>query len=350
MKLNSGKKAERNSSFELLRILCIFGIIYMHSFGPMLGDVKGPGLVTAVLENALFNTGVSCFVLISGYFGVKFDVSRLLRLDMVVIFYSVLSTAVQFLCGDQLSVSDWILTFFPVTGRSYWFISCYFCMVILSPFLNQIPEKLKKEEFRKLLLTCLLIFSIVPTVFFMAEDIMTDAGKGLANMILMYLIGRYIRLYLNDQYGRRRLLTAAAGGVFLTFAANMSLSVLRGTYTGNFARDCSATVILSAVLIFLFFKELSFHSRAVNCIAGHVMAVYVFEGTVRRILNQYADLSVYTDEWYLFAAVAAYAVLVLCICIAVNMVRTCTVGRIDVPLSQFLGKNIKTVLEKFGGM
>lgn len=344
---NGGKKAERNSGFELLRILCIFGIIYMHSFGDMLGDVEGIGLVTAVFENALFNTGVSCFVLISGYFSVKFDAGRLMKLDMTVFFYSILGTAVALLYGDSLSISDWIQTFFPVIGKRYWFISCYFCMVILSPFLNRIPENLEKSEFQRLLVTCLFIFSIVPSVFFMVDNIMSDAGKGLANMILLYLTGRYIRFYVNEHYGRKKLLRTVLVGVFLTFALNMSLSVIRGTYTGNFARDCSVTVILSAVFIFLFFRELSFRSFVVNSIAGHVIAAYVFESVVRRILNYYIDLSIYMDEWYLFAAVTVYAFLVLCICITVDIVRMYTLGRIDGLLIRLMEKNIKIVLDKF---
>ena len=61
----------RKSGIELLRILCMFGIVYMHTFGSMLETVHGGNMALAVFENALFNCGVSCFVLISGYFGIK---------------------------------------------------------------------------------------------------------------------------------------------------------------------------------------------------------------------------------------------------------------------------------------
>ena len=61
----------RKSGIELLRILCMFGIVYMHTFGSMLETVHGGNMALAVFENALFNCGVSCFVLISGYFGIN---------------------------------------------------------------------------------------------------------------------------------------------------------------------------------------------------------------------------------------------------------------------------------------
>lgn len=344
------KRKKRDSNFELLRILCIFGIIYMHSFGDMLGEVKGFNLVAAVFENALFNTGVSCFVLISGYYGLKFKAENLIKLDMVVIFYSVLGTAVQFWSGEKVALLDWIRSFFPVISRGYWFISCYFCMVILSPYINLIPEKMKKKEFEKFLFVCLVIFSIIPTIFFISDNIMSDAGKGLVNMILMYLIGRYIRIYKDEHIGRGKLLLLTIVSVSITFSLNMVLSIARGVYTGDFARDCSATVIISSILIFLFFKEWSFHSNIINFLAQHVIAAYVFETTVRNILNRYFDLSNYVDCWYLFGVTAGYVLVVLFTCFIINIFRRCMFGRVESLLSRLiicLSEEIKEKCEKW---
>ena len=82
----------RKSGIELLRILCMFGIVYMHTFGSMLETVYGGNMALAVFENALFNCGVSCFVLISGYFGIKKNTRRLIKLDLTVIFFSLTAT------------------------------------------------------------------------------------------------------------------------------------------------------------------------------------------------------------------------------------------------------------------
>lgn len=57
----------RKSGIELLRILCMFGIVYMHTFGSMLETVHGGNMALAVFENALFNCGVSCFDLYNGH-------------------------------------------------------------------------------------------------------------------------------------------------------------------------------------------------------------------------------------------------------------------------------------------
>ena len=94
----------RKSGIELLRILCMFGIVYMHTFGSMLETVHGGNMALAVFENALFNCGVSCFVLISGYFGIKKNTRRLIKLDLTVIFFSLTATICTTVMGwDAIS-------------------------------------------------------------------------------------------------------------------------------------------------------------------------------------------------------------------------------------------------------
>ncbi len=47
----------------------------------------------------------------------------------------------------------------------------------------------------------LVIFSGITTFFFF--DITQDGGKGIVNMVLLYLIGRYIRLYGEEKEDRK---------------------------------------------------------------------------------------------------------------------------------------------------
>lgn len=61
----------RNSSFELLRLICILGIVIMHTCGPIMEQATGVNVVWIQIENGLFQAGVSIFILISGYFGIR---------------------------------------------------------------------------------------------------------------------------------------------------------------------------------------------------------------------------------------------------------------------------------------
>ena len=63
-------------------------------------------------------------------------------------------------------------------------------------YIDLIWQKLTKREFIKLIALMFIVFSVLPT--FTTVHIMGDGGKGIMNMGLMYLIGRYDRLYCTD--------------------------------------------------------------------------------------------------------------------------------------------------------
>lgn len=301
----------------------------MHTFGSVLYDVRGINMVVAVLENAIFNCGVTCFVLISGYFSVELRWRRLLKLELTVLFYSLLGMAVRIFLQEDMSLIYCINSFFPVITRKYWFISCYFVLMVLSPYINQIPKKMQKAEYEKFLTVCILIFSIIPTIFFLGNNIMSDDGKGLANMVVVYLVGRYIRLYHDYNEKRSKLFCVAFGCIMCTFSLNMFLSIFRGTCTSNFARDCSFTIFISAIYIFLLFKNMTFESKVVNSLAKNVFAAYLFEGIVRIVLSRFLDISAYYEKWYFGIMVLVYVLLVMSVCFSINILRQCLLGRME---------------------
>lgn len=337
-------KNERTSSFELLRLLCIFGIIVMHTFAGI--DTGSSMLNTSmnVFANSLFNTGVTCFILISGYFGIRFDLRKLIRLDLMIIFFTLLGTVLP---GD-FGIKSLVKSCIPVLSRQYWFITCYFALCILAPFLNQIPEKLSREAFKKLLLVLLLVFSFIPTFGFF--DIMQDAGKGLVDFVMVYLIGRYLSLYKNRTYRSSRLVCGIILSTFCIFAADMALTLQGGVIYSTFSRDCSLFIIFTAVMLLLLFREMHFSSRIINRAAGNVLAVYVLDQVIRTVLNRYIDLNTYANDWYLIAVVFGYVLLVLLIAIALNEIRRFTIGRLEPGLSNLIGTVLTKIADLLTGL
>lgn len=180
--------AKRNSNMELLRICSIFGIVLMHTVDAMGLPQEGWRLFGSIFISSVCDIGVTCFVLISGYFGIKWNGKKMLSLATMVWTYSILGLFVSYLTGESLSVEDLIKSILPIVSRKWWFITCYFWLAMLSPWLNQIPIRMEKKELEKLLGVFLLLFSVIPT--FLYFEIMQDADRGMAHMIMMYLIGR----------------------------------------------------------------------------------------------------------------------------------------------------------------
>ena len=158
-------KKERNSSIEVLRILAMLGIVIMHTNGPVMERGLETGFVWTQIENGIFNAGVSIFVLISGYFGIRRSTKKLIELESTVIFYAVLSAIVGYWFGSE-SLLNIIKAFIPISTNCYWFISCYILLVIFSPYINKSIDLMSEPQHRQLLMLMSAVFLIAPTVLY----------------------------------------------------------------------------------------------------------------------------------------------------------------------------------------
>lgn len=310
----------RKSNFELFRLFCIFGIVVMHAMGNIDTSLSVWNTESHIFVNALFNTGVTCFILISGYFGIKFRLEKLIEMDFMVIFYTVAGVAVR---GD-LKAKELILACFPIITRHYWFISCYFALCFLAPLLNALAEKIKKENFERLLVTMLLLFSVIPTIT--TYDIMQDSGKGLVDFVMIYLIGRYLSKY-PVRLQKKRLGMGAVSLVLLIFILDSVRTQINGVLYSTFSRDCSSFIIMASVCIFLWFKEFEFSSRLINRIAGNVFAVTVLDEHIQYFLKPYTGIEQFGNNKLLLLLVMGYAACVVIIAVGINEIRKATIGK-----------------------
>ena len=103
----------------------------MHINGENLKTCVGINMVWSQLENALFQTGVSIFVIISGYFQIKTTFCKLAKIEITVICYSVISSTIWYFVkgGSFLSV---VKAFIPISTEKYWFMTAYVILAIVA--------------------------------------------------------------------------------------------------------------------------------------------------------------------------------------------------------------------------
>lgn len=276
----------RNSGVELLRILALVMIFWMHGASSYINNELSAWL--CIVIETFGNVGVPVFILISGYYGIRLDAKKMIKLDLMLVFYCWIGLALQYVWGTAgaLGGAAKLSYLLPVIGRYSWYFTCYFALAFLSPFLNEFVEKLSRENFKRLLVTMLVIFSGITTFFFF--DITQDGGKGIVNMVLLYLIGRYLGMYKSQaQYRTGKLV-----GIFLLVgginaACNGALYLLTGTMQNRFARDNTLFTIVESVCIFLIFRSFHFENPLVNTVAKYVPAVFVMEWTLRAVITNY---------------------------------------------------------------
>lgn len=271
----------RDSNIELLRIICMLfiicgHIIMVHKYE---NTFDSSWYINQVIR-PFCTVSVNIFILITGYFGLKLKYKKLLTLNGMVTFYSVVFLIISIILGiHTLTFSkDW-MQLLPVVTKQYWFITIYFILCLISPFLNILIEHLNKKSYKNLLITMFLAFVIIPTLGFITNfpPITEDSGYGIINFIFLYLTGRYIRLYnpvvgsfCKSWYLLGYFISMMACGLF-----QICYSKLLGFSFDALLSYDTIFVFFGAICLFQFFKSMHYSSRRINLLAAPCLAVYV---------------------------------------------------------------------------
>lgn len=341
------EKTKRNSGHELLRIIAMYMIVFIHANMYLRKFCTDSSwMLFNGLVNGICNTGVTCFILISGYYGIKFNFSKLVKMECMMITYSLLETVVMYVVfPEQMQgaafLEQLVKSCLPFVTRKYWFYSSYICLFLLSGYIQKFVECLKREEFKRLLIMLIVLFSIFPTLFYF--ELIPDNGKGLVQMILVYLTGRYIKMYrdcsIKDLTGRRKALLLfmmlwIVNGVSHEFPIQVA-----GIYH-HLCKDNSITNIIMAVLLFYFFKDLKFTSEVINQLAKYIFAVFALNNTMVSAWMEIMLENGFDGSRGIpgFLMLAGIVLLILGVCLIIGVFREMVFGKADQRLasSRFL--------------
>ncbi|MBQ3105744.1 MAG: acyltransferase family protein [Lachnospiraceae bacterium] len=334
---------KRESSFEVLRIISMYMIVFIHANmyqGYFFTNNNEKVFFNSVV-NGICNIGVTCFILISGYFGLKFSVKKLLQMEFMMIGYSAIETLL--LCvltptqmqGSAL-LEQLIKTALPFITRKYWFYSTYVCLFCLSGYIHTFIESLGKRELRKLLGIVILLFSVFPTLFYF--EIVPDNGKGLIQMIIIYMIGGYIRNYGLVEWSKRKRISLFIG-LWIINSVSHAFPIRFGTVYHHWCKDNSITNIVMAIILFSLVKEWTIQSNVVNRLAKNIFAVFALNNAMVSVLMPLIVESKYFQSvdikgfWLLAFLVAC----IMLLCIFIGLIR-----------EVLLGKGERKIIDKLG--
>ena len=257
----------RLSNFELLRLLCMLMVLNLHSF---FGYKHGDGILQALdfFRESTSICAVDTFILISGYFGIKWRKKGLFILLFQVLFYSfsvygfcVVSGIIQFDKGEFVRC-------FKAFYEGWGFITNYIILYFVSPCLNAFAEKQDKKQ---------MLFFII--VFFVAENfIMRDAGA--LNFCLVYLIGRLIAKTGTERISQYAGLgyTIATFAIFICSYLSYRILHLGAEEMGDFFLGysyASPFIIVQAIFLFLLFSRLKIQSNLINWMAASCLSIFL---------------------------------------------------------------------------
>lgn len=187
----SSSSKPRQANFELMRIFAMFLIVVWHIKGHYMegSDVFHPLVMKAMnFVCQVISFHVDLFILITGYFGIRNNKKNIVKNLLLCVIYLWGFNIFSYINCGQYSVWEIL---FPITHSPWWFMTVYFMLVLVSPFMERLFLTFDTKKWYSWIATLLIIdvyfghYHHVGSVYLM--------GFNLVNMITLYSIGAMLR-------------------------------------------------------------------------------------------------------------------------------------------------------------
>lgn len=298
----SSSNTVRESSAELLRIICILSVV-MHHFCvhalypeivPLVVTDKGwDSHLVLSLYGFVYSVGINCMLLISGWFGIKTRWRGFINLYVIYAFYILLSSYNNLLSWDTV-----LHVLLPFSQGKLWFIECYLGLFLIAPVLNAAMTNMSNKQ----LGYALLLIGVGTQYFgsFWQMPAFDVNGYSIAHFIYLYLIGGFLRRVVTDE--RREKYRWHFFGAYVLLALIWGACTMAEAYrwqTGfhiphwNVWGQNNTVLMLKDIAFFLFMMSWHFQSKVINRLAASTLGVYMLNDMV----VQYDFLRPYAHQY-----------------------------------------------------
>ena len=275
-----GNNTHRKSNIELLRVVSMFMVLMVHASFLALGSPSKEYMLSypcstflRCFSQSLSIVCVNCFIIISGWFGIRPRISRLFELLFQVAFFCVISFLVCLFFHVPINedICDyWKDVFF---SDGFWFFRAYVILWLFSPVLNAFVEHSERRQLKSFLVA----FFVIQTMLSHKVGWFSRGYSPLSFMGL-YLMACYLRKYpsrITSFSHYTYLISYVVISILITCVA-LFVIYFHVIDVDTLYAYSSPLVILSSISFFMFFVKLSFTSRLVNCIAVSAFSIYLF--------------------------------------------------------------------------
>ena len=303
----------RDSNMELLRIVTMLLVMIVHADFRALGCPSvtdfGDDTFRTVMRLFVESLSIICvntFVLLSGWFGIRFRFERILEFLFQVFFFLLIGfgVAISTVPAQALSIHG-VANLMLLGEWDYWFVKCYLLMYIFAPVMNSFVEHSTEKQFR----IFLVVFYTFQTVYGLVggAEWFRLGYSGLSFMGL-YMLARYIHLYPNKltTFGKGwDMLIYLSFGVLMTLigAFVLAIGLAPERLISRMYAYTSPFVIVSAVYFLLFFSKIKLNfNKVINWIAASCFAIYLvhsntwigdtyYDSTIRYFFTSFQGVS-----------------------------------------------------------
>jgi len=168
------KPDKRNYGIDLLRMLAMYMVLILHILGQ--GGVIASSAskstthynIAWLMEIAAYGA-VNLYALISGFVGYnsKSKMSKIMSLRLQTSFWAVLFVIIFTFFPpvnvvEPVTASNWFGAFFPMITKQYWYVTAYFGLLFLKPFLDGGIKSISEKQFYIFISAVFVFFLVLP--------------------------------------------------------------------------------------------------------------------------------------------------------------------------------------------
>lgn len=297
----------RNSNIELFRIALMVAICLWHLC------VYGLGWSSMIAES-LWNTiisaltvpAVNCFIIISGYYEIRISHKKTFRLIFQALLFFIICTILKYFIWNQFSVRS-LIHLLPISTNTWWFLTKYFILMLLSPFINKGITICTTNILRNSVIGLFFIDSIGMFIN------MSSGGTSLLHMIMLYLLGRYLMI---KNFQMRKYLSIT---LFLVSSSMMILFTrLLGIYELKYAiwvmNYNNPIIICQSVLLVMFVLSLKArYNNNINALGRYSLSIYLLTEGLGGVLYKHW-MTAYNHSVFLSLFYILFSIIIALFC------------------------------------
>lgn len=322
----------RESNLELFRIITMFLIVAHHYVvnsglmaedGPVLSSPMSAHSIFLLMFGAWGKIGINCFVLITGYFMCKSQITakKFVKLIGVWLVYRYLIHLIFIVTGyETLTLKSCIEIVVPITQVAQNFTSCFVIFWLFIPFLNKLIANITERQHFYLLLLLGFTYVFLGTAHRVTMNYVTW-------FMVLYFISSYIRLYTKKWMNSK----AICGIMLILSIAVSAISVVVCAKTGHsvfiFVTDSNTFLaVMVGTFAFLFFRNIKIsYSKVINTIAAStfgVLCIHAHSDAMRQWLwkDTLDNVGHYNDKLMPLYAIGC-VVGIFIICVLIDIIR-----------------------------
>ena len=281
----------RQSNFELMRIISMLLITVYHIFEHSIDTAENLPIANRLLTYFMLHTGkigVLCFIFTTGYFlhQTKFSWKKVVLLIIECEFYMLIGVIISTINNPTDLRSNLQYLYAPVSNNYYWFLTAYIIAYMLTPYLQVLTKHIDRKQFKTLLAILISVYSIIPTFVIGYIFNVNSEGVEIFSTIVWFitceLIGCYIKTYdiIKTIKSRWAYMRFILYGLMIILIQIMifGLSESPSRNPTLLKRFNSPPILLISLGFFLFFTKCNIpYNTIINKMAKCTLGVYLLQ-------------------------------------------------------------------------